>query len=167
MNHAALLSNTRCFILLTSLASLPSSEVVFGLLQLKTPEADTHRLALLEPKRRTRQVNTAASLFGLPENLYSLNAWWSDLLIRDLLVCRWDQFQPTANAIYLSGLLSFSCQHCDAPLNYWCLSHQESSDKVGNRLNADTTSTPRLRSEPNIFPSFHLRASMFILWGTL
>lgn len=166
MNHTALLSNTQCFILLTFLAFLPSSEVVFGLFRLKTSEADILRLALLEPKRRIQQGNTAASLFGLPENLYSLNAWWSDLLTCDLLVCRWDQFKPKANAGTLERPVIFK-KHCDAPLNYWCLSHQESSDKVSNRLNADTTLTPRLHLELNIFPSFNWWASKFILWGPL
>lgn len=53
-----------------SLLSLPSSEA-FGSIQL-TSEADIHWWAVLEPKRRGQQVNTAASFSGLSENLYSL-----------------------------------------------------------------------------------------------
>lgn len=98
-------------------------------------------------------------MFDLPEDLYTLSLHKGHILMLVLIVCWWHHFKFTERHVYVTGLLSLHvCQHRDVPLNYWCLSHWDLSDKVGNRQYADTLRTvynTRAKEFLSV-PHFHL-----------
>lgn len=85
--------------------------------------------------RSKEQQPTGETIFSV----CALFPWSRDVLTRVLLVVVDTSSNLQHVQIHCADLLSLNgCQHRDVPLNYWCLSHWASADKVGYRLNTDT-----------------------------